>query len=187
MPFQFRHLELPDVILIEPRNHKDGRGFFRETYKVSEFAAGGITARFVQDNHSHSTRGALRGLHYQNPPQAQAKLVFVANGEVLDVAVDIRKGSPTYGRWVAEILSADTGCMLYIPPGFAHGFCVLSAEADLIYKVTAEYAPELERGVRWNDPEIGVQWPITDVILSARDTGLPLLRDADNAFVYSKG
>ncbi len=184
MSFQFRHLELPDVILIEPRNLRDERGFFRETYKASEFAAGGIPATFVQDNHSHSTRGVLRGLHYQNPPRAQAKLVSVCKGEIFDVAVDIRKGSPTYGHWVAEILSADTGCMLYVPPGFAHGFCVLSAEADVIYKVTAEFALELDRGIRWNDPDIGVQWPITDAILSAKDAGLPLLRDADNKFEF---
>jgi dTDP-4-dehydrorhamnose 3,5-epimerase len=182
MTFRFSRLEIPDVILIEGSNLKDDRGFFRETYKRSEFAAAGIPFLFVQDNHSHSIRGVLRGLHYQKQPQAQGKLVIVTRGEIFDVAVDIRKGSPTHGRWVGRTLSVDNGGMLYIPPGFAHGFCALSEQADVTYKVTTEYAPELDRGIVWNDPAIGIAWPIRDPILSPKDAALPLLRDADNNF-----
>jgi dTDP-4-dehydrorhamnose 3,5-epimerase len=184
MPFQFQRLRLPEVVLIEPRNLKDERGFFRETFKASEFAANGLPDRFAQDNQSHSVRGVLRGLHYQNPPRAQGKLVSVSRGEIFDVAVDIRQSSPTFGQWVAQDLAAETGCMLYVPPGFAHGFVVLSAEADVIYKVTEEYAVELDRGLLWNDPQIGVRWPILEPILSPKDAHLPLLRDADNRFVF---
>jgi dTDP-4-dehydrorhamnose 3,5-epimerase len=179
MPFEYHRLEIPDVILIQARCFPDNRGFFMETYRWSDFAAHGIGERFVQDNHSHSQRGVLRGLHYQKRPQAQGKLVRVLLGEVFDVAVDIRRGSPTFGRWVGETLSAENCSMLYVPPGFAHGYCALSQEAALAYKVTAEYAPDLERGIRWNDPEIGIAWPIAEPILSSRDAALPLLVDAD--------
>jgi len=140
---------------------------------------------FVQDNHSHSTRGTLRGLHFQKEPQAQGKLVIVVQGEVFDVAVDIRKGSPTYAQWVGQVLSTENGCMMYVPPGFAHGFCVLSAEADVVYKVTAEYAPELDRGIVWNDPDIGIRWQIAEPLLSPKDAALPRLRNADNNFIYN--
>lgn len=184
MPFQFQPLEIPDVILIQVSGQPDARGFFRETYRHAEFAAHGIPP-FVQDNHSRSSRGVLRGLHYQMHPRAQGKFLIVVRGEILDVAVDIRKGSPTYARWIAQTLSAENGRMLYVPPGFAHGFCVLSESVDLVYKVTAEYAPELERGIIWNDPEIGVDWGVRDPKLSSRDLGLPLLRDADNNFVFT--
>lgn len=184
MPFQFQRLQISDVILVQCDTRPDPRGFFRETYKASEFAANGIPANFVQDNHSHSARGVLRGLHYQKSPQAQGKLVTVITGEIFDVAVDIRRGSPTYGRWVTKTLTASDGCMLYVPPGFAHGFCVLSEWADFLYKVTAEYAPDCERGIIWNDPDIGVQWPIAKPSLSERDSHLPRLRDADNNFVF---
>jgi dTDP-4-dehydrorhamnose 3,5-epimerase len=184
MPFRFQRLQIPEVILIQIQSNQDARGFFRETYKRSEFAANGIPATFVQDNHSHSTRGVLRGLHFQKEPHAQGKLVMTANGEIFDVAVDIRKGSPTYGKWVAQILSAENGSMLYVPPGFAHGFCVLSESADLIYKVTTEFVANAERGVCWNDSEIGIEWPIAHPKLSPRDLQLPLLRDADNNFEY---
>jgi dTDP-4-dehydrorhamnose 3,5-epimerase len=136
----------------------------------------------VQDNLSHSRHGVVRGLHYQNHPKAQGKLVTVLKGEIFDVAVDIRKGSPTYGRWVGITLSADSYRMLYIPVGFAHGFCVMSDEAMLSYKATEEYAPDLERGIAWNDPDIGIRWPIESPILSARDAQLPLLNEADNSF-----
>jgi dTDP-4-dehydrorhamnose 3,5-epimerase len=182
MAFRFSRLEIPDVILVEAKSFKDDRGFFKETYKQSEFSANGIALPFVQENHSHSTRGVIRGLHYQIHPKTQGKLAIVARGEIFDVAVDIRKGSPTYGHWVAQVLSVDNGRMLYVPPGFAHGFCVLSEEADLIYKVTAEYAPDLERGIVWNDPSVGIEWPIHEPILSSRDERLPLLKDADNNF-----
>lgn len=186
MAFRFSRLEIPDVVLVVPPNHLDERGWFRETYKRSEFAAHGIADPFVQDNASFSSRGVLRGLHYQKPPRAQAKLVSVSLGEILDVAVDIRKGSPTFSRWVSGVLSAENGHMLYIPPGFAHGFCVLSAHAALNYKVTQEYAPDLERGVRWNDPDLAISWHIETPLVSPRDAQLPLLREADNPFDFEK-
>ncbi len=182
MPFQFRRLAIPDVILIEAPNLRDERGFFRETYKFSEFAANGIGVPFVQDNHSRSRRAVLRGLHYQKNPRAQGKLVRVVHGEIFDVAVDIRKRSPTFCKWIGITLSADENQMLYIPPGFAHGLCVLSDEADVIYKVTAEYAPELDRGIIWNDPDLAIEWPLPHPILSPKDLGLPRLRDSDNDF-----
>mgnify|MGYP000459835698 FL=1 len=186
MPFKFQRLEIPDVILIEPEVFSDERGFFMETYKHSEFSAFGIKEHFLQDNHSRSAKGVLRGLHYQNPPKAQGKLVRVILGEVFDVAVDIRKGSPTYGRWVGVVLSSENKRMLYIPPGFAHGFCVLSDVAEVLYKVTEEYAPECEAGIIWNDPEIGIQWPIKDPILSSKDARWPSLKEANNQFVYQR-
>ncbi|MCD6155401.1 MAG: dTDP-4-dehydrorhamnose 3,5-epimerase, partial [Candidatus Verstraetearchaeota archaeon] len=178
MPFQFKRLEIPEVILIEPKVFQDERGFFMETYKYSDFAAFGIAERFVQDNHSRSVKGVLRGLHYQNPPHAQGKLIRVVVGEIFDVAVDIRKGSPTYGKWVGVKLSAENRRMLYIPPGFAHGFCVLSDVAEVVYKVTAEYAPECEAGIIWNDPGIGIEWPIKHPIISSKDAQWPTLREA---------
>lgn len=184
MPFDFQPLTIPDVVLIAVREFADDRGFFMETYKHSAFAANGIAACFVQDNYARSRRGVLRGLHYQLNPAAQGKLVAVLQGEAFDVAVDIRKGSPTYGRWVGEVLSAENRRMLYIPPGFAHGYCVLTDAADMAYKVTAEYAPDLDRGIRWNDPAIGIDWPVSDPILSAKDAALPNLEEADNNFRY---
>ena len=177
MSFTFTHLAIPDVILIEPRVFPDERGFFMESYKYSEFSAFGIKERFVQDNHSHSTKGVLRGLHYQKAPKAQGKLVRVVVGEIFDVGVDIRKDSPTYGKWVGEVLSAENKRMLYIPAGFAHGFCVLSKEAEVLYKTTEEYAPEYDAGIIWNDPEIDIQWPIERPILSKKDAALPMLRE----------
>jgi len=176
MPFNFTRLAIPDVILIEPMVFPDERGFFMESYKYSEFSAFGIKERFVQDNHSRSTKGVLRGLHYQKHPKAQGKLVRVVVGEIFDVGVDIRKGSPTYGKWVGERLSVENKWMLYIPPGFAHGFCVLSEEAEVLYKTTEEYAPEYDAGIIWNDPEIGIEWPIEHPILSPKDAALPMLR-----------
>ena len=189
--FTFTCLAIPAVVLIEPTVFPDERGFFMESYKYSEFSAFGIKERFVQDNHSRSVKGVLRGLHYQKHPKAQGKLVRVVVGDIFDVGVDIRsargikregnipraKGSPTYGKWVGEVLSADNRRMLYIPPGFAHGFCVLSEVAEVLYKTTEEYAPEYDAGIRWNDPEIGIQWPIEHPILSAKDAALPALRD----------
>jgi dTDP-4-dehydrorhamnose 3,5-epimerase len=185
--FQFTRLRIPEVILIRPRTNQDERGFFRETFKYSEFAQWGIRERFVQDNHSHSVRGVLRGLHFQKQPGAQGKLISVVAGEIFDVAVDIRKRSPSFAQWVAQILCAENGDMLYIPPGFAHGFCVLSASADVVYKVTAEFASELEAGIVWNDPQIGVEWPIANPSLSPRDARLPLLKDTDNNFEFDRG
>jgi len=184
MPFHFQRLRIADVILVRPDRFEDDRGFFAELYKRSAFSAAGISPPFVQCNYSHSSEGVLRGLHYQKHPQAQGKLVMPIRGRIFDVAVDIRKGSPTYGDWVGETLSSDDGRMLYIPLGFAHGFCVLSQEADVIYHVTEEYAPELDRGIIWNDPDIGVHWPIPDPVLSPKDARLPSLREADNDFTY---
>jgi len=179
MPFKFKQLAIPDVILIEPKIHRDSRGFFGETYKRTEFLENGIKDDFVQDNWSHSSCGTLRGLHFQKPPRAQAKLVMVLKGEVFDVAVDIRKNSPSYGQWVGVTLSEKKAQMLYIPIGFAHGFCVLSDEADFFYKVSDEYSRELDRGILWNDPDIGIEWPIADPLLSEKDLALPLFKDAD--------
>jgi dTDP-4-dehydrorhamnose 3,5-epimerase len=183
MPFRFTPLQLPDVILIEPRVFTDARGFFLETYKFSEFAAHGIPERFVQDNHSRSVKHVLRGLHFQNPPKAQGKLVRVIRGAIYDVAVDIRPSSPTFGEWVAEVLSEENQRMLYIPPGFAHGFLTLSEVADVTYKVTEEYAPELDSGILWNDPAPAIPWPLeSPPILSPKDASLPPLLKADNRF-----
>jgi dTDP-4-dehydrorhamnose 3,5-epimerase len=186
MPFNFTPLRIPEVILVEAKVYPDARGFFMETYWRDAFAANGITDDFVQDNFSHSRRGVLRGLHYQKHPQAQGKLLRVAYGEGFDVAVDIRKGSPTFGQWVGEVLSAENHRMLYVPAGFAHGFYVLSETAGLVYKVTAGYAPDLEAGIVWNDPDIGIAWPIAEPVLSPRDAALPGLHDADNNFVYEE-
>ena len=184
MPFIFERLSIPDVLLIKPRVFEDARGFFLETYKHSEFAAQGVLGPFVQVNHSHSATGVLRGLHYQKLPRAQGKLLGVAHGSIFDVAVDIRVGSPTYGAWVGAMLSSENHHQLYVPPGFAHGYCVVDGPADLIYQVTEEYSPEHERGILWNDPSIGVDWPIEMPELSARDRTQPLLREADNNLVY---
>lgn len=186
MPFQFQRMEeLREVILIEAQAFGDDRGSFAETYRESAFAAYGIGERFVQDNHSRSTHGVIRGLHYQKHPKAQAKLVYVASGEIFDVQVDLRRGSPTYGRWVGVTLSAENHRILYVPVGFAHGFSVQSETADVVYKVSAEYEPTLDRGVRWNDPEIGIEWPVQAPRLSPKDDDLPRLRDADHDFVYA--
>lgn len=187
MPFHFQPLALQDVVLITSQAFEDERGLFMETYKRSAFEAGGIPEIFVQDNHSRSVRNVLRGLHYQKHPKAQGKLVGVIRGEIFDVAVDLRRGSPTYGHWVHAILSERDCRMLYVPVGFAHGFCVLSHEADVVYRVTAEYAPELERGLLWSDPALNIRWPVQDPILSPKDARLPLLKEADHNFVYEGG
>ena len=184
MPFQFHQLAIPEVILVEPERIGDPRGFFKETYKYQTFVAHGIVPRFVQDNYSRSAKGVLRGLHYQKEPFAQGKLLMVVAGEIFDVAVDIRRGSPTFGKWVGELLSAENGRMLYVPPGFAHGFCVLSETADLTYKATNIYKPETERGIIWNDPQIGIDWPVTDPSLSAKDIKLPTLAEADINYTF---
>ena len=149
---------IPDVKIIEPRVFGDERGFFMETWNEKAFREAGIEATFVQDNHSRSVKGTLRGLHYQIQ-QPQGKLVRVTSGEVFDVAVDLRKGSPTFGQWVGEYLSADNKRMLWVPPGFAHGFYVTSEQAEFQYKCTAYYAPDHERCIRWDDPDLGIQWP----------------------------
>ena len=187
IPFEFSHAEIPDIVLIQARPVEDSRGFFMETYKRSDFAAHGIAEIFVQSNHSRSAGGILRGLHYQKHPKAQGKLVRTVFGSVFDVAVDMRRGSPTYGKWVGIALSADHRTMLYVPPGFAHGFCVISEVAEVLYMTTEEYAPGCEAGVLWNDPELAIDWPIAHPKLSERDRNWPRLRDADNNFTYSRG
>jgi len=172
------------VILIEAKSFPDERGFFLENFKESSFIENEINTKFVQDNFSRSIKGVLRGLHYQKNPKAQAKLLIVLRGEIFDVAVDIRKDSPTYGKWVSEILSEQNHKLLYIPEGFAHGFCILSDEADVFYKVNQEYSSEHDSGFIWNDPEINIKWPIDKPIMSERDQKLPLLKNADNNFIY---
>jgi dTDP-4-dehydrorhamnose 3,5-epimerase len=186
MPFTFTRLSIPDVILIEPRIFADARGFFVETYKYSDFLNIGIREQFVQDNHSRSAHRILRGLHYQKDPHAQGKLVQCLRGNIFDVAVDIRKGSPTFGRWDGVELSEEDHRMLYVPPGFAHGFVVLSGSADVVYKCTGEYSQTDDRGIIWNDPDINIQWPVSDPVLSEKDMKHPLLKDADNNFEYKK-
>lgn len=163
--------KIPDVLLLEPRVFGDDRGFFYESYNQQAFQqATGLNVSFVQDNHSKSAKKVLRGLHYQLPPKAQGKLVRAIQGEVFDVAVDIRKGSPTYGQWVGEILSADNKKMLWIPPGFAHGFLTLSETAEFLYKTTDYYSPEHERCIVWNDADIAIQWPLqNEPLLSGKD------------------
>ena len=180
MPFSFKRLSIPDIILVDPQSFPDDRGFFFESFKESEFLSGGIDKKFVQDNFSHSIRGVIRGLHFQKTPKAQAKLVSVLKGEIFDVAVDIRKNSPTYGKWVSEILSENNHKLLYIPEGFAHGFCVLSEEADVLYKVSNEYSPEHEDGIIWNDPKLNIDWPISKPIVSSNDSKLPLFENLEN-------
>lgn len=177
---------IPDVILIEPKVFGDERGYFYESFSARDFAAAGIKSVFVQDNQSASRYGVLRGLHYQHEPHAQSKLVRVLEGSVFDVAVDIRKGSPTYGKWVGYELSAENKLQLYIPKGFAHGFVVLSERAVFFYKCDNFYAPDQEGGILFDDPAIGIDWkvPTSELILSAKDKANPSLAKADNRFVY---
>ncbi|HEY0220279.1 MAG TPA: dTDP-4-dehydrorhamnose 3,5-epimerase [Afipia sp.] len=172
---------IPDVKIIEPTVFADDRGFFLESFNQAKFeAATGRSAAFVQDNHSRSGKGVLRGLHYQLPPHAQAKLVRVVVGEVYDVAVDIRRSSPTFGQWVGVLLSEENKRQLWIPEGFAHGFLTLSDRVEFLYKTTNYYAPESDRGIRWDDPKIAIDWKIVDALtLSAKDERQPLLADAE--------
>lgn len=173
---QFLKTELPGVLLIEPRVFEDERGFFMETFHRQKFAAAGVDLEFVQDNHSFSRRGVLRGLHYQLK-FPQGKLVRAIRGEIFDVAVDVRRSSPTFGKWCGYVLSDRNRRQLYVPPGFAHGFAVMSDIAEVIYKCTDVYHPEDERTVLWNDAAIGVAWPVSDAVVSAKDQqGVPLAR-----------
>jgi dTDP-4-dehydrorhamnose 3,5-epimerase len=165
---------LPGVVVITPRVHRDPRGFFLETWRQDQYEAAGIPGPFVQDNHSRSVRGTLRGLHWQDP-RPQGKLVRAVEGEIYDVAVDIRPESPTFGRWIGVYLSAENFQQCYVPPGFAHGFCVVSEWAQVQYKCTDFYAPEHERGLLWNDPAIGIDWPVDAPVLSGRDQAHPTL------------
>jgi dTDP-4-dehydrorhamnose 3,5-epimerase len=169
--------ELPGVLLLEPKRFGDDRGFFMELFHEKRYAEAGIPGPFVQDNFSRSAKGILRGLHFQQP-HAQGKLVQVFAGAVYDVAVDIRRGSPTFGRWVGMELSADNRRQLWVPAGFAHGFCVLSESADFHYKCTDFYSPASEHGIAWNDPDLGIPWPVKSPLLSPKDSAAPRLKDA---------
>jgi dTDP-4-dehydrorhamnose 3,5-epimerase len=180
--------DLPGVLIITPRVFKDARGFFFESYNADKLKAHGIDTVFVQDNHSQSTRGTLRGLHFQLSPMAQDKLVRCARGAIWDVAVDIHVGSPTFGRWVGVELSAGNFRQIYVPSGFAHGFCVLSDEAEVLYKTSAVYSAAHERGIAWDDPAIGISWPIAEPLLSDRDRRAESLASylAGMPFVYEE-
>lgn len=186
MPFIFHRFHIPEIILIKPRRFEDRRGFFMELYKHSDFAGNGLSEHFVQDNYSRSFHGVLRGLHYQRNPNAQGKLVQCIRGRIFDVAVDIRKGSPTFRNWISVELTEENNHLFYVPPGFAHGFLVLSDTADVIYKCTGEYSPEDDRGILWNDPDIRITWPIASPLLSDKDRTHPVLRDAENNFSYKE-
>jgi dTDP-4-dehydrorhamnose 3,5-epimerase len=172
-------LAIPEVLLITPKRHGDARGWFSETWSRQSFAQLGLNADFVQDNQAFSARrGTLRGLHFQTAPHAQAKLVRVLKGAIYDVAVDIRQGSETYGRWVAAELTAAGGEQLFVPRGFAHGYCTLTDDCELFYKVDGLYAPQTEGGVAWNDPDLAIPWPLAgDPVLSDKDQRLPRLKD----------
>jgi len=176
----------PEVLLIEPAVFRDARGYFLETFHADRYRAAGLPVDFVQDNHSHSSTGVLRGLHYQLR-HPQGKLVRVVTGRVYDVAVDIRRGSPRFGQWTGIELSSDNHRQLYVPPGFAHGFCVLSETVDFLYKCTDVYVPGDEYGIAWNDPELGIDWPVVDYVLSDKDRVLPRLRDSANLPEYRAG
>lgn len=179
MPFEFHPQDLEGVMVVRPRIFGDVRGHFLESYRQSEFESAGVNGAFVQDNFSVSSRGVLRGIHYQLPPHAQGKLVWVTRGTVFDVCVDLRRSSPTFGKWLGRELTGARHEMLYIPPGFGHAFVVLEDTAEFFYKCTAEYAPASERGIRWDDPELGIAWPRGDVIVSEKDRQLPFLADAE--------
>src|SRR5438067_11146183 len=173
MPFTFEQTAIPGILTIDPHVTADPRGFFLEGYKRSAFAAAGIHDAFVQENHSRSERGVLRGLHYQRAPHAQGKLIRVLSGEIFDVAVDIRPDSPTVGRWVGVRLSSENRRMAYLPSWCAHGFCVVSDHAEVLYMTTTEYAPSHESGFMWNDPPLGIAWPVASPTLSERDMKWP--------------
>jgi dTDP-4-dehydrorhamnose 3,5-epimerase len=168
---------LSGVLVIEPRVFKDDRGFFAETFQAERYKEAGITQPFVQDNCSHSIKGTLRGMHFQEP-RAQGKLVQCTRGAIWDAVIDIRRGSPTFGKWFGVELTAETARQIWVPPGFAHGFCVLSETADVSYKCTDFYAPGTEGSVIWNDPDVGIQWPIDKPLLSPKDAAAPRLKDA---------
>lgn len=179
MPFTFKPLTIPDVILVEPKVFPDDRGFFCESFKASDFEKANLPAHFVQDNFSFSKKDVIRGLHYQKNPRAQGKLVSVLKGGVWDVAVDIRRESSNFLKWAAVELNDRNHAMLYIPPGFAHGFISLTEDVHLLYKCTNEYDPQADAGIRWNDPDIAIPWPVCNPIVSAKDAVLPLLRQAE--------
>ncbi len=179
MPFTIEDGPLEGLKFITPKVFSDDRGFFMEMYKASDFFMAGITDFFIQDNFSQSTKGVLRGLHYQLPPFAQGKLIRCIHGGIYDVAVDIRRNSPTFGQWFGLEMSADDYKMIYIPAGFAHGFYTVSDIAEVVYKTTAEYTPDHDRGILWSDPDLNIGWPGDHIILSPKDEQLPLLKNAE--------
>lgn len=183
MGFIFHKTELDGVIVVEPKVFGDSRGFFMETYKASEFAENGIDIKFNQDNHSKSTKGVIRGLHFQHYPKPQAKLVRCPRGKIFDVAVDIRPDSKNFGKWFGVELSEENKKMLYIPEGFAHGFSVLSDEAEVLYKASNEYAPECDAGIRWNDEELNINWQVEIPLVSEKDKILPTLSEYKNKLI----
>lgn len=186
MPFTFHQTALVDAVLVEPASFADDRGVFREVFKAPDFAGAGVASTFAQSNLSISRPGVLRGLHFQTDPMAQGKLVSCVGGAIFDVAVDLRRGSPTYGDWIGEELSSTNGHMLWVPAGFAHGFCVLGdVDAVVAYSVTEVFSGPHDGGIRWDDPAIAVQWPVSAPILSSKDLLLPLLADADPGFRYA--
>lgn len=185
---QISRLDIADVLLVTPTKHADPRGFFSETFRADAFAAQETGVQFVQDNHVRSTqKGVLRGLHYQTPPHPQGKLVRCVRGSILDVAVDIRRGSPSFGRHVAVELSADNWQQLWVPAGFAHGYVTLEDDCEVIYKVTDYYAPQCDRGIAWNDPALAIDWrfPAADLVLSDKDRKQPSLADSAPAFQFA--
>jgi dTDP-4-dehydrorhamnose 3,5-epimerase len=180
---------LQEVVIVVPHRIGDQRGFFSEVWSARDFSAAGIDAAFVQDNHARSSlRGTLRGLHYQTPPAAQGKLVRVSRGAIFDVAVDIRRGSPTFGHHISAMLTADNWRQIWVPPGFAHGYCTLEDDTEVQYKVTDFYSPRHDRGLRWNDPTLSIEWPVTaeTAIVSERDQKLPLLAEQPELFEYGR-
>lgn len=190
MPFSVEHTGIPDLLIIKPLVHKDRRGFFFESYNRRDFfAATGVKDVFVQDNHSRSGKGVLRGLHFQTGRMAQSKLVRCLRGEIFDVAVDLRKDSPAFGRWAAVRLTEDNKKMLYVPRGFAHGFLVLTESAEVFYKTDNFYSAPHESGIRWDDPELGIRWPSISgtPVLADKDSRLPLLKDARITFKFRRG
>ncbi|MBU1027159.1 MAG: dTDP-4-dehydrorhamnose 3,5-epimerase [Candidatus Margulisbacteria bacterium] len=186
--FIFSKADIPGILIIEAKPFRDNRGFFRETYNLSDFEKNGFTDKFVQDNHSWSNKGVVRGLHYQIKPSPMGKLVACFKGKIFDVGVDIRKGSPTFGKWYGEILSGDNMKMLYFPPGFAHGFLCLEDDTHVYYKCTGMYSQKNERAMIWNDPEVGIKWPLDEVggkvILSEKDQKHPPLKGIETNYTF---
>jgi dTDP-4-dehydrorhamnose 3,5-epimerase len=186
--FNITKTPLAGLLVIAPKVFGDDRGFFMESYNINNFAEFGLTDKFIQDNHSRSKKGVVRGLHYQINPSPMGKLVKCVRGKIFDVGVDIRKGSPTFGKWYGEILSGDNHKMLYLPPGFAHGFMSLEDDSDVMYKCTNVWSPNDERAIVWNDPAVGIQWPLDQVvkpIVNAKDAQAPLLKDAETNFSWN--
>lgn len=179
MSFEFFETELKDLILIAPKIFKDSRGWFLETYKEKEFKKAGIEELFVQDNLSLSFKGVLRGIHFQTEPMAQGKLIYVPHGKVWDVVVDLRKQSKTYKKWIGTELSSENHFMLYVPPGFGHGFLTLEDNTYFTYKCTNVYSPEHESGIRWDDPCLSIDWPLTEITVSEKDANLPFLNELE--------